>query len=92
MAVMTDRLNAIKHAAKARELVGCEPFRFITVKLKGEAARAVYRVGQSTIVSLILHRDKLAVLEIVCGDRKWSAMQKGCGICISSRFRQGVRR
>jgi hypothetical protein len=92
MAVMTARLNAIKHAAKARELVGCELFRCITVKLKGGAARAVYRVGQGTIDSLILHRDKLAVLEFVCGDRKWSAMQKGCGICISSRFSQGVRR
>ena len=91
MAVMTARLNALKHAAKARELVGCEPFRPITVKLKGEAAWVLYQVRQGTIDSLILHRDKLAVLEIVCCDRKWSAMQKGGGICISSRSRQGVR-
>jgi len=91
MAVMTARLDAMKHAAQAREQVERKPFRMVSGKLKGDATRAVYRIGQGTFDSLILHRGKLAVLEIDSGDRKGAAMQKGCGICMSSRSTQGVR-
>ena len=88
---MTARLDTLKHAAQAGEQVEYEPFRMVASKLKGDATRAVHRIGQATFDSLILHRDMLAVLEIDSGDRKWAAMQKGCGICMSSRSRQGVR-
>ena len=85
------RLEALKHPAKAREQVEPEPFCMVTGELKGDSSRAVYRIGQGTINSLVQHRDKLAVFEIVSGDRNWAAMQKGSVSCMSSRTRQGVR-
>lgn len=90
MAVMTARLNALKHAAQAREQVEREPFRMVAGKLKGDATWAAYRVWQGTFYSHSLHRDKLALLEIVSGLRKFP-LQKACGICMSSRSRRGVR-
>jgi len=91
MAVMTAHLDTLKHAAQAGEQVEHEPFRMVAGKLKVVAARAAYRVGQGTFDSLSLHRDKLAVHAIVSGDRRWGALQKACGICMSSRSGQGVR-
>jgi hypothetical protein len=91
MAVMTARLDALKRAAQARKQLEREPFRMVAGKLKSGGTRAVYRVGQGKFDSLSLHLDKLAVLAIVSGVRKWGALQKACGICMSSRSRQGVR-
>ena len=88
---MTARLDALKHAAQAREQVERGPFRMVTGKLKGHAAREMYRVEQGTFDSLGLSRDKLAVLESDSGDLQWAAMPKGCVICMSGRSRKGVR-
>jgi hypothetical protein len=91
MAAMTARLDALKHAAQAREQVHRRPFRMVTGKLKADAARAVYRVDEGTFDSLVLYRQKLAGLESDSGDLQWAAMPKGCGICMSGRSRQGGR-
>ena len=91
MAVMTARLDTLKHAAQAGEQVEHEPFRMVAGKLMVDGARAAYRVEQGTFDYLSLHRDKLAVLAIISGLRKWGALQKACGICMLSRSSQGVR-
>jgi len=91
MAAMIARLDALKHAAQAREQVHCGPFRMVKGKLKGDAARTVYRVEKGAFDSLVLYPDKLAVLESDSGDLQWAAMPKGCGICMSGRSRQGGR-
>ena len=91
MAAMIARLDALKHAAQAREQVHRGPFRMVKGKLKGDAARAVYRVEKGTFDSLVLYLDKLAVLESDSGDLQWAAMPKRCGLCMSGRSRQGGR-
>lgn len=88
---MTPRLDALKHAAQARVQVERGAFRMVTGKLKGDAARAVYRVEPGTFDSLVLYRHKLAGLETDSGDLQWAALPKGCGICMSGRSRQGGR-
>jgi hypothetical protein len=90
-AAMTPRLDTLKHAAQARVQVERGAFRMVTGKLKGDAARAVYRVEPGTFDSLVLYRHKLAGLETDSGDLQWAALPKGCGICMSGRSRQGGR-
>jgi hypothetical protein len=91
MAAMIARLDALKHAAQTREQVHRGPFRMVKSKLKGDAARAVYRVEEGTFGSLVLDLAKLAVLESASGDLQWAAMPKGSGICMSGGSRQGGR-
>ena len=91
MATMIARLDALKHAAQAREQMQRGPFRMVTGKLKGDAARAVYRVEEGTFDSLVLYLDKLAVLESASGDLQGAAKPKGSGICMSGGSSQGGR-
>jgi hypothetical protein len=91
MAAMIARLDALKHAAQTREQVYRGPFRMDKGKLKGDAARAVYRVEEGTFGSLVLYPAKLAVLESDSGDLQWAAMPKGSGFCMSGGSRQGGR-
>jgi hypothetical protein len=68
--------DALKHAAQAREQVYRGPFRMDKGKLKGDAARAVYRVEEGTFDPLVLDLAKLAVLESDSGDLQWAAMPR----------------
>lgn len=91
MAAMIARLDALKHAAQAREQVHRAPFCMVKGKLKGDAARAVYRVDEGTFDSLVLYLAKLAGLESDSGDLQWAAMPKESGIYMSGGSRQGGR-
>jgi hypothetical protein len=91
MAAMIARLDALKHAAQTREQVYRGPFRMDKGKLKGDAARAVYRVEEGTFDSLVLYLAKLAGLESDSGDLQWAAMPKESGIYMSGGSRQGGR-
>jgi hypothetical protein len=91
IAAMIARLDALKHAAQARQKVQRGCLRMVTGKLKGNAARTVYRAQEGMFDSLVLYLDKLAVLGSDSGNLQWAAMPKGSGISMSARSRQEGR-